>query len=191
MAENESNVPGRRQAGLRPRAKGNVFLKVGIVLMSLVLVYSIIQPAQEKEQKEKLVRLTRAKVKMLFNLEYRYILNDTTFVDNMDKLMTFAKGVSSDILPDSMFAPVYNAYFRFDEYKPSLQGMPLSEFRSRFLDSIAYNPLTGQAFILELTTKAGRKSFNIKPSNDADEWTTVGGVKEGEITWDEKAELAL
>lgn len=191
MAENESKAPGSRPMGLRPKAKGNIFLKIGIALMTVVLIYSILQPAQERETQKKLVRLTRAKVKMLFNLEYRYILNDTTFVDDMGKLLNFAKTVPPEILPDSTFRPVYTAYSRFDDYAPALSGMSLSDFRKKYMDSLATNPMTGQPFILELTTKAGRKSFNIKPSTNEDEWRDIGGVKEGEITWDEKAELAL
>ena len=181
----------KAQSDLRPKAQGNIFLKIGIVIMTAVLIWSILGPAKEKEIQKNYHKLARAKIKMLFQLEYLTLYSDTSFTDNMNKLVDFAKHAKPEILPDSLFQPLYNAYMRFDENQPILSGKSLGEFKSMYLDSITVNPFTGEKFILELATKAGRKTFNIKPSTNEKDIENVGAVIEGEISWDEKAELAL
>jgi hypothetical protein len=187
----EEKEAGKTAKDLRPKAKGNIFLKIGIVLMTAVLVWSIIEPAKQKEIQRNYLKLTKAKIKMLFQLEYLTLYNDTAFTDKVDKLVDFARNAKPEILPDSLFKPLYNTLMRFEEYRPILEGKSMAEFKKMYVDSIAINPYTGEKFIIELTTKAGRQTFNIKPSNNADDLKNIGGVIEGEISWDEKAELAL
>jgi hypothetical protein len=176
---------------LRPKAKGNIFLKIGIVLMTFVLIWSIIEPAKQREIERNYQKLTKAKIKMLFQLEYLTLYNDTSFTADIDKLVGFARTAKSEILPDSLFKPLYNALMRFEDYSTTYDGKSLGQFKQMYLDSIVYNPYTGEKFIIELTTKAGRQTFNIKPSKIEEDIKKVGAVIEGEISWDEKAELAL
>lgn len=190
MAE-EKKGETKTQSDLRPRAKGNIFLKIGIVIMTGVLIWSILEPAKEKELQRNYHKLAKAKIKMLFQLEYLTLYSDTSFTADINKLIDIAKTAKPEILPDSLFKPLYNAYMRFEENQAVLSGKSLAEFKKMYADSIAYNPFTGEKFIVELTTKAGRKTFNIKPSNDEKDIERVGAVIEGEISWDEKAELAL
>jgi hypothetical protein len=190
MAEEKkagNKVPG----DLRPKAKGNIFLKIGIVLMTAVLIWSIIEPAKQREIERNHLKLTKARIKMLFQLEYLTLYNDTAFTADVDKLIAFAKIAKPEILPDSIFLPLYNACMRFEEYQPLLEGKSLGQFKQFYLDSIPYNLYSGEKFIIELTTKAGRQTFNIKPSKNEEDIKNIGGVIEGEISWDEKAELAL
>ena len=190
MAE-EKKAGNKPASDLRPKAKGNIFLKIGIVLMTAVLIWSILEPAKQKEIQKNYQKLTKARIKMLFQLQYLTLYNDTAFTADIDKLIGFAKTAKPEILPDSIFAPLYNACMRFEEYRPVLEGKTLGQFKQFYLDSIPYNPYTGEKLIIELTTKAGRQTFNIKPSKNEDDLKNVGGVIEGEISWDEKAELAL
>ncbi len=187
----EEKQQGKSASDLRPKAKGSILLKIGIVLMTVLLVWSIIEPAKQKEIQRNYLKLTKAKIKMLFQLEYLTLYNDTAFTDKVDKLVDFAKTAKPEILPDSLFQPLYNAVMRFEDYKPMFEGKSLAEFKKMYIDSVAYNPYTGEKFIIELTTKAGRQTFNIKPSKNEDDLKNIGGVIEGEISWDEKAELAL
>lgn len=179
------------QGDLRPRAKGSIFLKIGIVIMTGVLIWSILGPAKEKEIQKNYHKLAKAKIKVLFQLEYLTLYNDTAFTSNVERLLDFAKKAKPEIVPDSLFRPLYNAYMRFEDNQPVLSGKSLGEFKNMYLDSIAYNPFSGEKFIIELTTKSGRQTFNIKPSQNEKDIERVGAVIEGEISWDEKAELAL
>ncbi|MBL7961038.1 hypothetical protein JNL27_12455 [bacterium] len=187
----EKQVEKKSDSNLRPKAQGNIFLKIGIVLMTLVLIWSILGPAKEKQIQKNYHKLTKAKIKMLFQLEYLTLYTDTSFTSDIDKLIDFAKQAKPEILPDSLFQPLYNAYMRFEENHEALGGKSLGEFKKIYLDSLSYNPYTGEKFILELATKSGRKTFNIKPSKDEKDIEKIGAVIEGEISWDEKAELAL
>jgi hypothetical protein len=61
----------------------------------------------------------------------------------------------------------------------------------KYLDSAMINPLSGEKFIVETMVKTGRKTFSIKPTNDEKELKRVGGVIEGEISWDDRADMIL
>ena len=82
-------------------------------------------------------------------------------------------------------------YKRFEDYQPVLKDMQISDFRSKWIDSVFINPLSGNPFIIEIISLRGRKSFNIKPSNDEKVIKDVGAIIEGEITWDEKENKSL
>jgi hypothetical protein len=69
--------------------------------------------------------------------------------------------------------------------------MSFDEFKRTYIDSLNYNPMTGEKFVMELASLNGRPTFTIKPSALNEDLKTVGGVVDGGITWDDKAESAL
>lgn len=174
---------------LREKPKGSIFLQIGIAVMTVILIWSILGPKQEQEFQKNLQALTRAKIKVLFNLQYQYLNVDTGFTADAKKLAQFAMTARESVVPDSMFIPVMSIYKRFDDHKSALADMTVKEFRKTYLDSMFYNPLNGEKFIIELTVSAGRKTFNIKPSNNEDEINRYGAVINGEISWNEKADI--
>ncbi len=174
---------------LREKSRGNIFLQIGIAVMTVILIWSILGPKKEQEFQRNLQTLTRAKIKVLFNLQYQYLTVDTGFTADAKKLTQFAKNANESVVPDSMFRPVMSIYKRFESHKAALEDMGLKEFKNTYIDSMFYNPLNGEKFIVELTVSAGRKTFNIKPSNDEEEINRYGAVINGEITWNEKADI--
>jgi hypothetical protein len=188
MSEEQSQQKSKE---LRPTAKGNIFLEIGIVLMVGILIWSIVVPMQERETERLLTKLSRAKMRTLFQLQYLYLYEDTTYTTDLQKLVAFAKRADTTIVPDSLFRPMYQAYLRFDEHRDALENMSLHDFRMKYLDSAMINPLSGEKFIVETMVKTGRKTFSIKPTNDEKELKRVGGVIEGEISWDDRADMIL
>lgn len=188
MAEEKKEATKSTELGIK--SKGHIGLEIGIVVMIGILIWSLIVPQQEREQRMRVTRLARAKMKVLFHLQYAYLSIDTVYATDFAKLAQFGRTADSMFVKDSIFVPLKNAYMRFDEYRPQVEPMNLKDFRSRYMDSLIVNPLTGEPFIIELSTKAGRRTFNIKPSTVEDEVKNIGAVINGEILWDEKAELA-
>lgn len=180
----------KKSGELRVRPKGNIFLEIGIVVMLGILIWSLVTPMLEREQQNKLLKITRAKMKVLFQLEYQYLYVDTTYTTDLTKLTQFAKSADETMVPDSLFLPLQRAYMRLEDRKAELENMSLSDFKKAYIDSLPINSLSGQPFIVELVTKSGRRTFNLKPSTNEDEIKWIGSVVEGEIQWDEKAELA-
>lgn len=174
---------------LREKPKGSIFLQIGIAVMTVILIWSILGPKNEQEFQKNLQALTRAKIKVLFNLQYQYLNVDTGFTADVKKLTQFALTANETVVPDTLFRPVMTIYKRFENQKAALEEMGLKEFRKTYIDSMFMNPLNGEKFIIEMTVSAGRKTFNIKPSNDEDEINRYGAVINGEITWNEKADM--
>ncbi len=174
---------------LREKAKGNIFLQIGIVIMSVILIWSILGPKKELEVQKNLLALTRAKIKVLFNLQYQYLTVDTSYTTDSKKLSEFALSAGESVVPDSMFRPVMTVYKRFDEHRAALEEISVKDFKKTYMDSMFINPLNGQKFIVEITVSAGRKTFNIKPTADDEENNKIGAVINGEITWNEKADV--
>ena len=174
---------------LREKSKGNIFLQIGIVIMSIVLIWSILGPQKELETQKNLEALLRAKIKVLFNLQYQHLTVDTSYTTDSKKLTDFALSANESVVPDSMFRPVMNIYKRFDEHKTLLSEISVKDFKKTYMDSMFYNPLNGQKFIVEIVVSAGRKTFNIKPSANEEENNRLGAVINGEITWNEKADV--
>ena len=176
--------------GLLPKAKGNIYLKIGIVVMTLLLAWSINSGIEKKEENTNKVRLTRAKMKTLMYIEGRYLFADTSYTEDIAKLKVFAVGADT-VLPDSLFQPVIAAYQRFETHAPLLENMSAATFRKEWIDSVFINPLTAKPFIFEIINAQGRKTFSIKPSTDENVIKNVGAVIEGELTWDEKKNESL
>lgn len=188
MAEEHGESKAKKELGIQ--SKGHIGLEIGIVIMIGVLIWSLIVPQQHREQRERVTRLARAKMKVLFHLEYTYLSVDTVYATDFAKLEQFARTADQMFVPDSVFAPLKNAYMRFEEYRPDVEPLSLKDFRAKYLDSLITNPFTGSPFLLELGSKAGRRTFHIKPSSNDDENKVIGAVIDGEILWDEKAEMA-
>jgi len=176
---------------LKPPVKGNIFLEIGIVLMVGILIWSIVVPMHERETERLLTKLSRAKMRTLFQLEYLYLYEDTSYTTDLQKLVAFGKRADTTIVPDSLFRPLHRAYMRFDDQRDAVEKMSLNEFKMKYLDSAITNPLTGQPFIVETMVKTGRKTFSIKPTNDEKELKRIGAIIEGEISWDDRADLIL
>ncbi len=176
---------------LKPPVKGNIFLEIGIVLMVGILIWSIVVPLHERETERLLTKLSRAKMRTLFQLEYLYLYEDTAYTTDLQKLISFGKRADTTIVPDSLFRPLYQAYLRFEDQRDAVEKMSLGEFKMKYVDSLMINPLTGQPFIVETLVKTGRKTFNIKPTTDEKELKRVGAIIEGEISWDDRADLIL
>jgi len=169
---------------MRVLAKGNIFLEIGIVLMTGVLLWSLISPYREQKQQADLLRLTRSKIKTLHKLETLYFSVHNDFTVDAGKLVQFVMTAPPNVVPDTLFQPVKNAYRRWD----NSVGIQDIQFNA-FMDSLFYNPMTGEKFVVEIINKNDRKSFNIKPSLNDDDLRRWGGVQDGEITWDERAEI--
>jgi hypothetical protein len=174
---------------IREKSKGSIFLQIGIVIMAIILIWSILGPKKEMETQKNLLALTRAKMKVLFNLQYQYLSVDTSYTTDSKKLTQFALTASESVVPDSMFKPVISLYKRFDAHQSALNDISIKDFKKTYMDSMFYNPLNGQKFIIEITVSAGRKTFNIKPSSNEEENNRIGSVLNGEITWNEKADI--
>jgi hypothetical protein len=179
----------KKPAELGIKSEGSIWLKLGIAIMVVILIWSLVVPQQEREERTRIEKLTRAKMKALFQLQFAYLTTDTVYATDLGKLVAFARTADTSVVPDSLFAPVKTAYARFEDRRASIEPMPLVDFKKAFLDSLIVNPFTGEPFIVEITTKAGRRTFNILPSKDEDAVKIIGAVKEGEITWDERADL--
>lgn len=188
MSEEQSQAKSKE---LRAEAKGNIFLEIGIVLMVGILIWSIVVPMQERETERLLTKLSRAKMRTLFQLEYLYLYEDTAYTTDLQKLVDFARRADTTIVPDSLFRPMHQAYMRFEEHRDALENMSLRDFKLKYLDSAMVNPLSGERFIVETMIKTGRKTFSIKPTTDEKELKRVGAVIEGEISWDDRADLIL
>jgi hypothetical protein len=184
----EEKTANKRE-DLKIKTKGSIFLQIGIVVMIVLLIWSVLGPKQERENQKNLLSLTRAKMKILFQLQYQYQSVDTNYTNNFKKLSMFAMTANEKTVPDSIFRPMLMLYKRFDQHKSNLENISLKDFKRSFMDSVIYNPLTGDKFIMEVVMNAGRKSFNIKPSTDEEVIKKIGAVLNGEITWNEKAEL--
>lgn len=187
MSEEQKNT----ESSSKLKVKGNIFLEIGIVVMTAILIWSIVVPMQEKELEKSLTKLSRAKMKVLFQLQFLSLYEDTAYSTDLKKLADFARRADTNIVPDSLFKPVYQVYLRFDDQRAELENMNLKDFRKKYLDSIIVNPFTGEPFLVETMVKTGRKTFSIKPSNDEAVLKRVGGVIEGEFTWDDRADMVL
>lgn len=186
MTEEKTEI---KKEDLRIKAKGSIVLQIGIVVMIILLVWSVLGPKKEREYQRNLLSLTRAKMKVIFQLQYQYLYVDTSYTEDFKKLSTFALTAKEDVVPDSLFRPLLNTYRRFEYHQANLEGISLKDFKKTFIDSVIYNPLTGEKFLVEVVTNAGRRTFNVKPSKDEEVIKKVGAVINGEITWNEKAEI--
>lgn len=160
--------------------KGNIFLEIGIALMAAVLVWSLLTPYLERQRYETIVFLTRSKMKTLYQLESLYFSQKSDYSVDAAKLAEFVMNAPPEVVPDTLFQPVKNAYQRWDdkrEESPSLD---------QFIDSLFYNPMTGEKFVIEITSKDSKKTFTIKPSSREEDIKIIGAIIEGEMNWDER-----
>lgn len=174
---------------LREKPKGSIALQAGIVIMTFILIWSILGPKKEMEFQRNLEALARAKMKVLFNLQYQYLTVDTNYTTDQKKLANFALTANQQTVPDSLFRPVMVLYKRFENHRETLENLSIKEFKKIYMDSLFYNPMNGEKFIIETTVSAGRKTFNIKPFTDEEASKKFGAVINGEITWNEKADI--
>ncbi len=168
----------------KPSAKGHISLKIGIAAAAGLLAWILIAPMKERELRVMNLHLTRMKIKTLLELENRYFFAKAAYTSDFSELKKLMPGV-----PDSVFRPVWTAYQRVD--RSLFQSMSFDEFKRTYGDSLIVSPMTGERIILEIATKNGRPTFNIKPSAQGEDLKTIGGVIDGGITWDDKAEAAL
>jgi hypothetical protein len=171
-----------------PADKKNIsitlLLKLGIIGAAGLLIWTVTGPMKERELKKNYLHLARVKMKTLADLQNRYFFQQATYAGDFNELKKLTPSTA-----DSVFRPMWAAYQRIS--RSVFQKMSFDEFKRTYIDSLNFNPMTGEKFVMEIATRDGRPTFTIKPSALNDDLRTMGGVLDGEITWDDKAESAF
>lgn len=123
--------------------KGNIFLKILIVILSVVLIYIIVTPWQKKVAADRLKLESRDRMGYIRSGLLYYIGKTGTYAPSLESLVTDLKNDPFAISKqDSIFKPKAG--------------------KSLFLDSLLVSPVTKTPFIYQVNDTAAVKKYLLK-----------------------------
>jgi hypothetical protein len=96
------------------KAKGSILLEILIVVLTVVLVYTIYDPAMKIRAEEELKKICRFRMKNIRQAELRYFDEYGKYTGNIDSLIAFIKAKN---LPESLFFSTTSEKFNPDSLR--------------------------------------------------------------------------